>query len=85
MRAADVPAFDVSAYACSVSMKYTFGTFLIARPDAITHVRSVDDLLELTEAGDATEGIPEIEKLDQLNLISTGSNENLFTPVPINS
>jgi hypothetical protein len=41
----------------------------------------VDDLLELTEGGNATEGIPEMEKIEQLNLIATGSNENLFTLV----
>jgi len=62
-------------------MKYTFGTFLISRPDGITNVRSVEDLLELSEVGDATEGVPEMEKLEQLNLILTGSNAKLFTPV----
>ncbi len=62
-------------------MKYTFGTFLISQPDGIINVRSVDNLFELTEAGDATEGVPEIEKLEQLNLILTGSNANLFTPI----
>jgi hypothetical protein len=63
-------------------MKYSFGTFLISWPDGITKVRSVDDLLELTEAGNATEGVPEIEKLEQLCLISTGSNKDLFDSVP---
>ena len=48
-------------------MKYTFGTFLISRPDGITNVRSVEDLLELSEVGDATEGVPEMEKLEQLS------------------
>ena len=62
-------------------MKYTFGTFLISRPDMISNVRSVDDLLELTEAGNATEGVPEIEKIKQLNLILSGSNEDLLNPV----
>jgi hypothetical protein len=63
-------------------MKYTFGIFLISGPDGIANVRSIDDLFELTEAGNATEGVPEIKKLEQLYLISTGSNENLFNPVP---
>ena len=49
-------------------MKHAFGTFLISRPDGILNVRSVDDLRELTEGGNATEGIPEIEKIEQLNL-----------------
>lgn len=62
-------------------MKYTFGHFLISRPDDVTSVRSIDDLFDLSGAGSATEGVPEIEKLEQLNLILTGSNANLLTPV----
>jgi hypothetical protein len=62
-------------------MKYTFGTFLISRPDTISNVRSVDDLLELTESGNATQGVPEIEKIEQLNLIVSGSHEDLLNPV----
>jgi hypothetical protein len=64
-----------------IDMKYPFGTFLISRPDEIGQITSVDDLLELTEAGNATDGIPEIEKLQQLSLILSGSNENLLSPV----
>ena len=63
------------------SMKHTFGMFLISRPDGIANVGSVNDLLGLSETGDATEGVPEIEKLEQLNLIFTGSKGNLLSPV----
>ncbi len=63
------------------NMKYTSGHFLISRPDGITNVRSIDDLFELSESGSSTEGVPEIEKLEQLNLILTGSNTKLFSPV----
>ena len=41
----------------------------------------MDDLWELTEARNATFGISEIEKLETLNFILSGSNEKLFTPV----
>lgn len=44
-------------------------------------MNSVDDLWELTEARNATEGISEIEKLETLNFILSGSSENLFIPV----
>lgn len=63
-------------------MTYTFGIFLISRPSEISHLRSVDDLFELTLAGKATEGIPEIRKVEQLNsLISGESTEDLLTQV----
>ena len=62
-------------------MKYAFGTFLISRPDQISNVRSVQDLLELTENGNATEGVPELNKLEQLNLLISGDQGDFLCPV----
>jgi len=62
-------------------MKYTFGTFLISESDRLPDLGAVDDLLQLTEARNATEGIPEIKKLEQLSLIWTGSKDNFLTPI----
>jgi hypothetical protein len=62
-------------------MKYAFATFLISRPDEIGNVTSVEDLLELSEGGSATEGVTEIEKLEQLNLILSGGNQDFLRPV----
>ena len=62
-------------------MKYTFGTFLISLPDEITNVKSLDDLWQLTKALNATEGVPAVEKLKQLNLIVTASNEDFLSPI----
>ena len=62
-------------------MKFGFGTFVTSRPDEITNVRSVDDLLALVETGAATEGIPDLDKLEQLDRMLSDSQENLLFPV----
>ena len=63
------------------TMKFTFGTFVISRPDEITNVRWVQDLLELTEAGNATEGVAESDKLEQLNRMVSDSEDHFLLPV----
>lgn len=70
--------YDVRCF--PLLMKYTFGMFVISPPDEIINVKSVQDLLELTEAGNATEGVADIAKLEQLSLIMTGSTEFLLRP-----
>jgi hypothetical protein len=62
-------------------MKFAFGTFVISRPDEITNVRSVDDLLAQTEVGTATEGVPDLDKLEQLNRMLSNSQEDFLFPV----
>ena len=62
-------------------MAYTHGTFLIYQSDQIASLRSFDDLFDLLVADNATEGVPEIAKLEQLNAILTGSKNNFFSPV----
>ena len=63
-------------------MKYAFAMFLLSRPDEINKVKSIEDLFALSESGNATEGEPDIEKLEELNLILTGSNENFLHALP---
>ena len=62
-------------------MAFTFGTFVISRPDEITTVRSVQDLLELTEAGNATEGVADSDQLEQLNRMVSDSQDDFLLPV----
>jgi len=62
-------------------MKFAFGMFVISRPDEITEVRSVENLLELSEAGNATEGVPELDKLEQLNRMVSNFQEDFLLPV----
>jgi len=62
-------------------MKFGFGMFVISRPDEITEVRSVENLLELLEAGNATEGIPELDKLEQLNRMVSNFQKDFLLPV----
>jgi hypothetical protein len=62
-------------------MKFTFGTFVISQPDEITKVRSVEDLLALTEAGIATDGVADLDKLEQLNRMLPNSLDDFLSPV----
>ena len=59
-------------------MVFTFGMFVISRPDEITDVRSIQDLLELSEAGNATEGVADFNKLDQLNRMVCDSQDDFL-------
>jgi hypothetical protein len=62
-------------------MNFAFGMFVISRPDEITDVKSVEDLLALSEEGAATEGLPELYRLEQLNRMLSNPQKDFLLPV----
>jgi hypothetical protein len=65
----------------SCDMKYSHGTFFIYSGDHLKNLKSFEDVFELLVANNASEAVPEINKLLQLNVLLTGSAENIFRPV----
>jgi hypothetical protein len=63
-------------------MKFAFGMFVISRPDEINQVRCLEDLMERYDAGDATEGLPDFDQLDELNLLMSGEKAEFLRPMP---
>jgi hypothetical protein len=62
-------------------MPYAHGTFFIYPAAQIEELESVDNLFQMLLDEDASEAVPEINKLLELSAILTGSDQNVFTPV----
>ena len=55
--------------------------FVISRQDEVTEIKSLENLMERYEAGDATEGLPDFDQLEQLNLLMSGDKADFLRPV----
>src|SRR5436190_20031555 len=62
-------------------MTYAHGTFFIYPAAQIEDLKSVDNLFQMLLDANASEAVPEIDKLLELSAILTGSDQNVFTPV----
>ena len=62
-------------------MKFTFGTFVSSRPNEITNVCSLEQLVDLVETGNATDGVSDLDKLDELNRLMGGEKTDFLTPL----
>ena len=62
-------------------MKFTFGTFVSSRPDEIINVRTLEQLVDLIETGSATEGVSDLDKLNQLHRLICGEETDFLTPL----
>lgn len=62
-------------------MTHSHGTFLIYPSEKLRNLKSLDGIFELLACGNASEGIPQIERLEKLLAIVTESSEKRLNPL----